>query len=154
MQDYISVFTCNWDMPVQSTENMVLQGRSCTQVRKYVFQVNINQYKFSRTHGNKSRQPHHALRVEDIQHVVKYINNYAETHAILLPGRIPGYKNYSMQLLPSSSTKKAVWENYSVATESISQRIVGFSAFCKYWKKYMPHVIITKLTCITVLFLF
>ena len=49
-----------------------------------------------------------------------------------------------MQLLPSSSTKKSVWENYSVATKSIGQRIVGFSAFCKYWKKYIPHVIITK----------
>ena len=139
MQDYLSIFTHNWDMPVQITQNMVLQGRSCTQVRESVYVGSQHKpIQSSRTHGNKSRQPHHALRVEDVQHVVRYIGNYAETHAILLPGRIPGYKNYNMQLLPSSSTKRAVWENYSVATELTRQRIVGFSAFCKYWKKYMP----------------
>lgn len=49
MQDYISIFTRNWDMLVQIT---ILQ--ECLVLR---------------THGNKSRQPRHALRVGDIQHV-------------------------------------------------------------------------------------
>jgi len=38
--------------------------------------------------------------------VVKFLQNFAETNAILLPGRIPGYKRDDVQLLPSSMMKK------------------------------------------------
>ena len=38
--------------------------------------------------------------------LVPFLHNYAEDHSILLPERIPGYKR-DMQLLPSSTTKKA-----------------------------------------------
>ena len=40
------------------------------------------------------------------KNVVKFLQNYSENHAILLPGRIPGYKRDDLQLLPSSTTKK------------------------------------------------
>lgn len=43
-----------------------------------------------RVHGNTKHLPKHALTFEDVSHVVLFINNYSEDHAILLPGRIQG----------------------------------------------------------------
>ena len=60
----------------------------------------------TRTHGNARRLPKHVLKLEEVKNLVTFISNYAEKHAILLPGRIPGYKRDDIQLLPSSTTKK------------------------------------------------
>lgn len=59
-----------------------------------------------REHKNAQRLPHNTLSYECKIHVVTYLQNYAEENAILLPGRIPGYKRDDIQLLPSSTTKK------------------------------------------------
>ena len=42
------------------------------------------------------------------------VKNYSDDNAILLPGRIPGYKSSNVQLLPSNTTKIAVWSAYQV----------------------------------------
>ena len=60
----------------------------------------------TRVHGNCERRPKHALTIDEIKSLVMFMNNYAEKNAILLPGRIPGYKRDTIQLLPSSTTKK------------------------------------------------
>lgn len=52
-------------------------------------------------HGNKGRAPSHSLAPDDCQAVISFIVNYAEVNAILLPGRIPGYKQDDLKLLPS-----------------------------------------------------
>ena len=52
-------------------------------------------------HGNTKRLPHNALTYEDIIRIVKFLSNYAEEQAILLPGRVPGYKRDDFKLLPS-----------------------------------------------------
>ena len=41
-----------------------------------------------RTHGNYKGMPHNALTYRQLSNLVKFIQNYAEQHAILLPGRI------------------------------------------------------------------
>ena len=38
--------------------------------------------------------------------------NIIEANAMILPGRVPGYKRSDIQLLPSSTTKHKVWELY------------------------------------------
>ena len=43
-----------------------------------------------RRHGNSCRMPATSLSFSDNEHMVTFITNYAETHAILLPGRVPG----------------------------------------------------------------
>ena len=58
-----------------------------------------------RVHGNTKSLPHNSLPFGIINAAVKFLQNYAEQHAILLPGRIPGYKRDDMKLLPSSSSK-------------------------------------------------
>ena len=59
-----------------------------------------------RVHGNTRRLPKHALKLEEVKNLVAFLSNYAEENAILLPGRIPGYKRDDLQLLPSNTTKK------------------------------------------------
>ena len=48
---------------------------------------------------DSSAQHHH--RLSDVKCIVRFVLQYAEDHAILLPGRIPGYKRIDLQLLPS-----------------------------------------------------
>jgi len=52
-----------------------------------------------RMHGNTRCLPHnysHSL----ITGVIKFLLNYAEENAILLPGRISGYKYNDLKILP------------------------------------------------------
>ena len=50
----------------------------------------------------------HTLPYNCKVYAVTFLQNFAEANAILLPGRIPGYKRDDMQLLPSSMTKKVL----------------------------------------------
>ena len=59
-----------------------------------------------KVHKNSQLQPHNALGYDDIKSISSFLLNYSEQHAILLPGRIPGYKRDDMKLLPSSNSKK------------------------------------------------
>ena len=61
-----------------------------------------------RMHGNTKRLPANTIRFTDAQRVVQFVQTYAEAHAILLPGRIPGYKRFDLQLLPSSTMKHSL----------------------------------------------
>ena len=45
-----------------------------------------------RTHGNTKRLPSSAFSVGTVERVVKFIMNVAEDQALLLPGRVPGFK--------------------------------------------------------------
>lgn len=45
-----------------------------------------------RTHGKKKRLPSSAFSAATIERVVKFIMNVAEDQALLLPGRVPGFK--------------------------------------------------------------
>ena len=60
----------------------------------------------TRIHGNTKRLPHNQMTHRAICNVVKFLQNYAEQNAILLPGRLPNYKKDDIKLLPSSCSKK------------------------------------------------
>lgn len=85
----------------------------------------------TRIHGNTKCLPYNSLTFEETKNVVRFINSYAEQHAILLPGRVPGYKRDNLQLLPSSTTKKVFPKDiygtlYSIFTLT-SQRLCGLT---------------------------
>ena len=64
--------------------------------------------------------------------IVSFIKNFAETHGILLPGRVPGVRDYEKaKLLPSSMSKRYV---YSMYKESCDGRVVSESSFKTAWK--------------------
>jgi len=66
----------------------------------------------TRQHGNSKHLPHNALTFEDNTNVVTFLHNYAEANAILLLGRIPGYKRDDIVLLPSCTSKRVTTPNY------------------------------------------
>ena len=53
----------------------------------------------------------------DIERAIAFITNYAEDHALALPGRIPGCRREVVKLLPSSETKVKVYGAYKSACE-------------------------------------
>lgn len=61
-----------------------------------------------RTHGNNKRLPHNTLPQAFAEDVKNFLSNYAHENAVLLPGRIPGFKDKDIQLLSSSDTKVRV----------------------------------------------
>ena len=71
-----------------------------------------------RIHCNTWKVPHNALSFSSTQFFVKFVFNYAKQHALLLPGRVPGYSRSDLQLLPSSVSKRAIWRVYHVAAEA------------------------------------
>ena len=50
---------------------------------------------------------------DEIELAVMFIRNFAEDHALILPGRIPGYKSSDLRILPSAMTKQKIWEHYT-----------------------------------------
>ena len=66
--------------------------------------------------GRKSNK--RSLSFEDIKAVVTFITNFAEQHALVLPGRVPGFKRSDIRLLPSSETKASVWRLYKSAMDA------------------------------------
>ena len=71
-------------------------------IRQHYFDNHLN----PREHKATGRKALNTLPFFDIERIVVFLTNYAEGHAILLPGRIPGHKRDDVQLLPSSTTKK------------------------------------------------
>ena len=59
-----------------------------------------------RVHKNIKRLPPKTASYEEIVALVKFLQNYAETNAILFSGRIPGYKRDDLKLLPSNTSNK------------------------------------------------
>ena len=83
----------------------------------------------------------HSLSFNDTQTVVTFIRNYAEAHAVSLPGRIPGFMNFNIRLLPSSTTKKDVHKLY---IEAAAGREICYVTFARVWKSLLPYILISK----------
>ena len=60
----------------------------------------------TRIHKNRKSLPHNYRSYDVIKNFVTFLQNYCEENAILLPGRIPGYKRDDIKILPSSQSKK------------------------------------------------
>ena len=97
------------------------------------------------THGNTFHQPSHAFTTTELQHITTFLTNFAEANAILLPGRIPGYKRSDIQLLPTQFTKREIWNGYIKACASLTFRLASYRSFCRIWEKFKPQIIIPAL---------
>ena len=60
--------------------------------------------------GGRSQNTN-SFKYEDIKITVTFISNYAAQHALVLPGRVPGFKKEDVKLLPSSETKIKVYNS-------------------------------------------
>ena len=98
-----------------------------------------------RVHGNTKRPPKHALSFSSIEYVVQFLVNYADRSAILFPGRVPGYRNTDLKLLPSSVSKRGIWKVYKESAESASLvHLVAYTTLCRLWRSLLPSVILMK----------
>ena len=62
-----------------------------------------------------------SLSFDDIKAVVAFIMNFAEQHALHLPGRVPGFKRSDIRLLPSNETKASIWRKYQTAMDTLGK---------------------------------
>ena len=70
-----------------------------------------------RLHGNSKRLPPNTLPQAVTEDVKNFLTNYVEENAVLLPGRIPGFKKDDIKLLSSSDTKMSVWREFKKTCE-------------------------------------
>lgn len=97
-----------------------------------------------RIHGNKGKMPIRTCSMDTLQHVITFLDNYAEEHAVALPGRVPGFKRSDIKLLPSSATKASIHRLYEQSAESAGLPVVSYSKFVTMWNELRPLVRITK----------
>ena len=94
-----------------------------------------------RIHGNTGRKPAIALTHDDLSRVIAFIKNYAEVHAILLPSRIPGLKDYEKtKLLPCNTSKRQLYLEYAESCKAMSIRACAETTFLELWRCYLPYI--------------
>ena len=94
----------------------------------------------ARIHRNVNNKPKHALSFVSTKYVVHFLISYSKKHSLLLPGRIPGS---NIQLLPSSTTKWAVWRVYHAAAHGESRNhAVAYSTFATLWRTLIPSIVV------------
>jgi len=93
-----------------------------------------------RVHGNAKRLPSSVSSAETVEQVVKFIKNTAEEQALLLPGRVPGFKRIDLKLLPSNLTKHGLWRRCA----DMGQVSVGYSNFRDLWNQLCPFILIMR----------
>ena len=65
----------------------------------------------------------HALSHDDVTQAVKYITDFAEDQAMVIPGRVAGVScsDPRVRLLPSAQSKYRVWRKYSKDMEALNE---------------------------------
>ena len=119
----------------------------------------------ARVHGNKGRTLNkNWMTLTQVQNVVQFIMNCTcveregervrlckvlvyvlchvyyvviDVNAMLLPGRVPAYKDSDVKLLPSNTSKHAIWELYLDTAAANSIRVVAYSTFT--WRQLLPN---------------
>ena len=56
-----------------------------------------------------------SLTATDVERIVLFIRGHAETHGLVMPGRMKAFSRTDLKLLPSSHTKVYVYEKYTEA---------------------------------------
>ena len=85
-----------------------------------------------------------SLALVDTERVVHFIKQYAEDHAVSLPGRVPGFKRDDTRLLPSSCPKSQVYHLYEASANAAGHRVVAASTFKKLWLELCPFIVVAR----------
>ena len=123
--------------------------------------------KIKKSGGRKSNTK--SFTFEDIKNSKQFIEQYAIVHALLLPGRTPGFNRDGVSLLPSSETKVKVHNAYVETCKEkgwlkiviifiikknlyciiihylfLDVRCMGLTTFKEIWLELMPFIITAK----------
>ena len=96
-----------------------------------------------REHGNRYRTPHNRMPFTDVQATVQFLENLATTHAIPLPGCLPGHKNKAL-LLPSDMTKRSGYHQYVKACADDGKPHISWGKFHSLLLELVPDISATK----------
>ena len=101
----------------------------------------------ARRHGNTCRLPHNVLSQDVLQRTTIFIKNFASEQGIALPGRVPRFKNFDVQLLLLSESKASIRRHYKENVEKDSVHTISYSKFVDIWNTFTPYIImITPVT--------
>lgn len=84
-----------------------------------------------------------ALRsIEKRKNACTFRQNFAENNALVMPGRMTNYKNPDLKLLPSSMTKKYVYELYESATQTAGDEPLSLCRWYQVWNDFCRNVVV------------
>jgi len=92
-------------------------------------------------HGNV-HQKSHSANFDKRLAARNFIQNFAENNALVMPGRLPNYKNPNLKLLPSSMTKKYVFSLYVSAAKQSDEAPLSWCLFRQVWADFCQNVVI------------
>lgn len=139
-----------------SRTKFLLKGLNvCKNMYLFAHQIKIKRFKrltkhyndvglISKSHGNSGRCPSNKTPFQSVELIVKFIRNYAEQHAVFLPGRIPAIKNAYAKILPTSDTKKTVYNKYCDSLSVLHEKPVSIRVFSSIWRQTCGDVVIMK----------
>ena len=92
------------------------------------------------SHGNRSKGNKSQLTPNDVTDIVKFVDNLASIHAMILPGRVPAFKDPDLKLLPSALPKSKVHRLFLESAKECNVRLVSYRTFCRVWQQYRPNI--------------
>lgn len=99
----------------------------------------------ARVHGNANKVAKNVTSFTDTQYVVKFLRNYAEQHAIYLPGRSSTVFNTNLKLLPSSDSKKKIYAIYQQSfREDMVEKPVSLRVFTNIWRQTCSTIVVMR----------
>jgi len=98
----------------------------------------------ARVHGNTKKSPHNELPFDSKVHFKTFVTNFAEENTVTLPGRIPGYRDDRILLLPSHMTKDSIFNYYKASCEMAEVSPVGRSLYYSLWNELVPYIVLAK----------
>ena len=95
-------------------------------------------------HGHVKNQIR-ALNAVTYEYATKFIKNFGEQQALVLPGRLPTYRlNTDLLILPCSMTKAYVYNEYVAACKTMNIVPVHRSTWYELWNERCANVVIQK----------
>ncbi|KAJ8319792.1 hypothetical protein KUTeg_001379 [Tegillarca granosa] len=93
-----------------------------------------------RTHGNKGKMPHNALKYEDVKNIVQFLIGYADRYGMPQPYSRGVNDIIPPIYLPAQETYDSIHKKYLDVAGEMDFRSVSESTFRSLWKQCVPHV--------------
>ena len=95
-----------------------------------------------RVHGNSGRRPHNTTMEGTVKDMLSFLDNYAITHGLHLPGRVAGIRNGRSVVLPANHTMTFVHKDYQDSCLKYKKHMpILYQKFCDLWKTFRPYLV-------------
>lgn len=131
-------------IPVCRTTFMFAHNVKIKRFKRLTSQFNKTGF-IAKEHGNTGKLAKNVTSFSRSEFVVRFLQNFAEQNAILLPGRASTIYNASLKLLPSNETKLSVYNKYLASfTEEVTEKPVSSKVFSNIWRETCRDVVIMR----------